>query len=683
VTTLVPAWRTLGWNLAQRGSPARERPQSCKLYFARCGLRDRLQFDATRRAEVAVRAVLYGRALSTVEARSRAGSLSRSWWPDMCGIAGWLAPRRPDRSRSKVAQSIAHRGPDGDGFLEDGGEDWSLGLAHSRLAVLDPSSAAQQPMTRCDDSLSIAYNGELYNYPDLRRLVEARGHRLTSESDTEALLHLWEDEGVSCLDRLEGIFAFAVWSGKTKTITLGRDPIGVKPLFWSTMPDGGYAFGSEPLVVSKLAGRETELDVVAAAQFLSFLWVPPPRTPLVHIKHVPAEETIVLDLVGEPKVCRRTRFIVPDPAELAAGKIPSIGEVRERVVAAVQRQTLSDIKVGAMVSGGIDSTVIWSAARESLDSVYSIRSSPTNGVEGIHQDFQTVVRLAEEIRTELVPVGAEIVGEQDTIPRGGDLFACPSFPLTKAIASTSSADGVRVLLSGQGGDEAFGGYRRHLVARAFSLPAPARRLAAQSIRVGQRTPFTSGHLNDEYAQRLKTALAQADAFQGYMSLCTYSTPADRADALGTTEMEVSDEVVWSTHREVFDAIPSSLSFYRRCVVLDQALYLQGIGLAQADRAGMEEGVEVRVPLLDMELLRWLRGLPDAALSRRGKSKWLLRAVAREEFGKWVADRPKTGFSVPVEDLRPRATDGRRGYRQGRYFARAADVLSTYRQRNAV
>jgi len=257
-------------------------------------------------------------------------------------------------------------------------------------------------------------------------------------------------------------------------------------------------------------------------------------------------------------------------------------------------------------------------------------------------------------------------------PLAGDLFADPAHDLARSISRQASADGFKVLLSGQGGDELFGGYARHRVAPLLRYL----RLGASGSLAEQ---LLNGHggLRIEYLARIARAAAEHDLFAAYMQICTYSTAAERARALGCNEYEVSNEIVWQRHRTVFDSLPSGISFLRKVMALDLAVYLPGLGLAYNDRASMEHGVEVRVPWLDLDLVRWSLTLPDSLLIRRHRAKWLPRKLAGRVISPHVAERAKRGFAAPASRVAPGQEPGSLGFRQGRYFALATSLLEQH------
>jgi asparagine synthase (glutamine-hydrolysing) len=524
-------------------------------------------------------------------------------------------------------------------------------------------------MANQDQSLVMVFNGEIYNYPALRQFCEGKGSRFRSNMDGEVILHLWEMEGPDCLARLNGIFAVAMASTRSGEVVLARDPLGVKPLVYAVDRDNSLWFASEMSALIAAGAPLGQSDVVALAQFLTFLWVPDPRTPLSGARTVPPGTA----LRWTPDAI--STFTYSDPLVPVDGADPidpedAVHSTRERLSEAVSRQLLSDVSIGLMASGGVDSGLLWWAAQDDLVQAYTITWKDNDGIEGLDEDRRAVAQLESRFGTKVDYLSGE--NAQDILPLSGDLFADPAYGLTRLIARAARDQGHKVLLSGQGGDELFAGYRRHTVAPLI-----------ERVRIGSAAPvieralqyLPARRLGVEYVSRLVRAAGERTPFRRYMQLCSYSTARERAMALGTTEGEVSDDVVWQRHQEVFERLPPNLSFLRKVMALDLAVYLPGLGLAYVDRAGMEFGVEIRVPWLDLDFLRWTLTLPDDALAHHGRGKWLTRELAARELGAEIAHRPKRGFAAPVSSLRPDDGDaGQRGFRQGAYFHRASRLL---------
>lgn len=594
----------------------------------------------------------------------------------MCGIAG-VAARGPVAINDAVGAALRWRGPDADGAAAADGPGWQWRLVHTRLSIVDLSTSGNQPMANEDGSLVMVFNGEIYNYAALRRECEAAGHRFSSSMDGEVILHLWEMQGAAALDRLNGIFAVAVADATTGEVVIARDPLGVKPLFYVATPDRRLWFASELQALIAAGAPVGGDDTVALAQFLSFMWVPDPRTPFAEARSLLPGHALRWVPGGAAEVFRYCAPLVPaGPDDVSPAE--AVHEVRERFADAARRQMLGDVPIGLMASGGVDSGLIWWAVRDQLACAFTIEWEDASGAERLGEDAEAVAELEHRFGTPVRRLLGES-GIEPVLPPSGDLFADPAYDLTRLIARTAREEGYKVLLSGQGGDELFGGYRRHTVApylEHLRLGGAARAVEA-ALRRAPGNP-----LRREYLTRLARGAAERDGFSAYMQLCTYSTAAERAEALGCTEAEVTNEIVWQRHRRVFDDLPAGASFFRRVTALDLGVYMPGLGLAYVDRAGMEHSVEIRVPWLDVELVRWALRLPDDALMQRGRGKWLTRELAARELSHGLGHRQKRGFAAPAHRVRPAAAAaGSRGFRQGAFFGRARMLLEMHLNRS--
>lgn len=594
----------------------------------------------------------------------------------MCGIAGHLGRRPVAPLGDSVLDALRHRGPDARRTERCAAGDVIADLAFARLAIVDLSSSGQQPMSDEDGRFIMVFNGEIYNSARLRRECERAGHRFRSSMDGEVILHMWEAEGPSALERLNGIFALAVLDTATGELFLARDPLGVKPLVYAEK-DGEVWFSSELRALLAMEVPTGGADVLALAQFLSFLWIPDPRTPYLGVRSI--EPGTVARWT--PDGISTSRYCDPlHPAESPYMVRPdqAVEELRSRFTDAVGRQLMSDVPIALMASGGVDSSLIWWAAGEHIERAYTIEWAGTTGRERLSEDAATVRALGDLLGTPVTYVAGEQA--RHDLPRAGDLFADPAHDLARTISHQASDDGFKVLLSGQGGDELFAGYARHRIARFLRF-----RLGMVANAADRAISRRGTGLGAEYMARLARATSERDPFASYMQLCTYSAATDRARVLGCTEAEVSNDAVWQRHRAVFDALPASASFLRKAMALDLAVYLPGLGLAYNDRASMEHGVEVRVPWLDLELVRWSLTLPDSVLIRGHHAKWLPRELAARVVTPQVARRAKRGFAAPAHHVASGLRPGSRGFRQGRYFALATAVLeqhgaaSTHRQ----
>jgi asparagine synthase (glutamine-hydrolysing) len=587
----------------------------------------------------------------------------------MCGIAGHAASHATGRLVGSALDALRHRGPDAQRTERCTTGDVIAELVFARLAIVDLSDAGQQPMSSEDGRLTMVFNGEIYNSPALRSECERAGHRFRSSMDGEVILHLWETEGPAAIDRLNGIFAVAMLDSVTGEVFLARDPLGVKPLVYAEA-DGELWFASELRALLAMGAPTGGSDFTALAQFLSFLWIPDPRTPYAGVSSVEPGTVVRWTKQGSSA----SRYCTPlHPAEspLQVGPQEAVEELRGRFADAVRRQLLSDVPIALMASGGVDSSLIWWAAGRGIERAYTIEWAGTTGEERLSDDAAAVRALGERLGTPVTYVAGEQAAASP--PLAGDLFADPAHDLARAISRRAAGDGFKVLLSGQGGDELFAGYARHRIA-----PFLQRLRLGRLGKAAEQAISSRGRgLRAEYGSRLARAASEREPFSSYMQLCTYSMPADRARILDCTEAEVSNDAVWQRHRAVFDALPAGTSFLRKAMALDLAVYLPGLGLAYNDRASMEHGVEVRVPWLDLELVRWSLALPDSVLTRGGRAKWLPKELAARVISPQLAWRAKRGFAAPAQRVAPGQTPGSRGFRQGKYFALAASILEQH------
>lgn len=589
----------------------------------------------------------------------------------MCGIAGRASDDGLPLPRA-VIDNLRHRGPENVGIRTWARDQHGWELAHTRLAIVDLTSDANEPLPNEDETLWMVFNGEIYNSPELRAYCEAKGHRFRSRCDGEVILHLWEMENWRCLRRLNGIFALAIADERTGTVSIARDPVGVKPLYY-VQEGRTLGFASELRALEALGIDLGKPDVLGLAQFLTFLWSPDPRTPFSNACSLPPGR--VLQWVDGRTSMQTFVDLVAEAGAAPTLAMPTKEETAERIEAAVRRQLLSDVPIGLLASGGIDSSLIWWAARDQINRAFTIDWSSHSGDERNDEDAASVRLLEQRFETTV----DYLPGEETAIgflPRSGDLFADPAFELTRRISAHAKAEGFKVLLSGQGGDEVFGGYRRHQMAKVVGRLRTGALGQSVALRLGRQTKAS---IRTEYVARIARASSRAHPLHSYLELCSYSTPADRARVLGCTEAEVSDERVWQRHAETYDRLPADWSLLRKMRAVDFAVYLPGLGLAYADRAGMEHSIEVRVPWLDLDLVRWALRLPDAALIHGLRSKWLTRQVAADVLPSRIARRPKRGFGVPASML-PATGQGERGFRQSGYLAIATQLLEEHLHR---
>jgi len=439
----------------------------------------------------------------------------------MCGILGYVGDFGAERLAAGLAR-IAHRGPDDAGTWFD--DDRRVGLGHARLSILDLSPLGHQPMSDPDGRVVIAYNGEIYNFRELRAELETRGHRFRSRSDTEVLLHLYLEEGEAFLERLNGIFAFALWDARSRTLLLARDALGVKPLYVCAGPLG-VAFASEIKGLLELVPDARALDVASLHRYLTFLWCPGEGTPLRDVRKLaPGEVVRVRDGRIEG---RRTWYRLPAFAGRAADldEPDAVAGSLAQLRAAVHRQMVADVPVGAFLSGGLDSSAVVALAREVHPEIRCFTIEIEGGQEaGTADDLPYATRVAKHLGVSLERVRIDAGRMADDlefmVAQLDEPLADPAPLNVFYISRLAREHGMKVLLSGAGGDDLFTGYRRHVALRYESawtwLPRGARAaLDRMASRLDQRNPwfrraaklFRDAHLDGD--DRLVGAFAWA------------------------------------------------------------------------------------------------------------------------------------------------------------------------------
>jgi len=604
----------------------------------------------------------------------------------MCGIAGFAG--RFDREvLVAMSDRIAHRGPDDDDHrVLHPPVGPPVGLAHRRLSIIDLSAAGRQPMevdcgacgAHGDASESrrmwLVYNGELYNHVALRRELEARGHRFFSRTDSEVLLHLWAEYGRGMLPMLNGIFAFALYDGRRRgqvdgapgDLLLVRDGFGVKPLYLAETPDG-VLFASE-LKALLAAPIDREIDPVAIHDYVTHLWCPAPRTPLRAVEKV---EPATAMIVREGAVVDRWTFAgLPQPAPRREAVSATSRGIREHLEQAVSRQLVADVEVGAFLSGGLDSSAIVAMMRRLQPNAripcYSIGFRGGETLEDHAEDLPYARRVADHLNVDLrvLEVGPEII---DLLPELifhlDEPQADPAPINSLLIARRAAADGVKVLMSGQGGDDVFTGYRRHSALRMERLWGRAPR----SLRAGVGS--LAGALYDgrvpvpwmksARARQAVRGLAHAglDADDRLLSYFSWGGERTRRGLYSPALRTALTGAHASALRRTLAGVSSDLDPVQRMLHLEVRHFLADHNLAYTDKTGMAEGVEVRVPLLDPDLVAYAAGIPVARKMAGGVPKASFKRAMEPLLPHDVVYRPKTGFGAPLRrwlnrELRP-------------------------------
>jgi len=555
----------------------------------------------------------------------------------------------------------AHRGPDDFGLWDRRLPDGSyVGLGSRRLAILDLSPGGHMPMCNEDRTLWITYNGETYNFKQLRRELEGKGHRFASATDTEVVLHLYEQEGPDCVKRLSGMFAFAICdlrSGKP-VLFLARDHFGVKPLYFAHQGDR-LALASEIKALIEVPWIEADLDLESLHQYLTFLWVPEPKTMFRGIQKLPAGHYATFR-DGQLEMTKYWNLTFPPAgANYARSEQDLAGEVRERLQRSVEAQMVSDVPVGAFLSAGIDSSSIVAfmarTARRPLRT-YTIAFPAEHRVgENTLDDPGVPARFAQSLGCEHheIEVGPDV---SELLPQlvwhMDDPTADPAIIAAYLVCREARKQST-VLLSGVGGDEIFAGYRKHCAhrwAQGYRRIPWALRSRAEHF-VAKMPAFRGSRLKG--AMRLAKKMARSASLpdvEQFLMNCTYLDEQQKG-ALYTPELSENYDP-YLDHRSCFHEAGAS-DFLNQMLYLDSKIFMPSLNLNYNDKMSMAASVEVRVPFLDREFAEFVAwNVPPRLKLKemyRPTTKYILRRAMQDILPREVLAQPKAGFAMPVDN----------------------------------
>ena len=546
-----------------------------------------------------------------------------------------------------MVDRISHRGPDAGGLI-DMSPGTALQLAHRRLSIIDLSAAADQPFSK--DGLHLSYNGELYNYRELRDTLRGRGVRFRTDSDTEVVLECWRQWGPAGLERLRGMFAFAIFDESTAALTLVRDPLGIKPLY--VLPRGrGIVFASELKALVAAVGPELAVDPAALVASTLFYFLPDEQCAIKGVFKLPPGSWAEWRTDG---TTRAGRYWEPAEEALAAADGPpaDLGAVLEESVAA---HMVADVPVASFLSGGLDSSLITAMAAQHDPGIeaYTITFRPEDQrLEAMPDDAIYARKMAAHlgIRLHEIEISPDVV---DMLTRVVDVLdepiGDPAAINTVLMCQAARDAGVKVVLSGMGADELFGGYRKHLAcllaARYQNVPSSIRRrVVAPGV---DRLPVAAGGRGLRYSRWAKRFLSFAELPEEAAFRRSYSLyDPEELVALLDPEMAPLVQDVFDAHRLLYDDGQMADHVNRMCLT-DSRLFLPGLNLAYTDRSSMSVSTEVRVPFVDPHVFR-------AAFSYRGDQKIKgrtqkvpLRSIADGWVPSDVVNRPKASFGAPL------------------------------------
>ncbi|MEM9386304.1 MAG: XrtA/PEP-CTERM system amidotransferase [Pseudomonadota bacterium] len=572
----------------------------------------------------------------------------------MCGIAGLFDTQQqrqvePDLL-AQMTRAVAHRGPDGEGLHQEPG----VGLGHRRLSIIDLAGGAQ-PMWNDAQDVGVTYNGEIYNFAQVREELIAAGYQFRTRSDTEVIVHGWSHWGESCVEHFNGMFAFALYDRRQQSLFLARDRLGIKPLYYSVLPDGWLLFGSELKSLLVHPGLERDLSNESIEEYFAFGYVPEPRTFLASTFKLPPAHTLLLrrgQPLPQPREYWQLSFAVApcfESTDNTAAESALEEELIERLRTAVDRRLVAEVPLGAFLSGGVDSSAV--VAMMAGLSERAVKTCSIAFGEADYDESKFARMVAERYETDhrVKQVDPDDFGLVEQLAQVYDEPYADSSAIPTYRVCELARQEVTVALSGDGGDEGFAGYRRH---RWHAWEESIRGRLPQALR---RPLFgTAGALYPkmDWAPRFLRAKTTLQAL-GRDSLSAYLhsvsiLPSELRRRLLSPDLQ--RELGGYEAVEVFRAHaakagrcdPLSLVQY-----LDFKTYLPGDILTKVDRASMAHGLEVRVPLLDHEFVQWSAQLPASLKLRGREGKYVLKKALEPHLPEDVLYRPKMGFGVPL------------------------------------
>ncbi|HZR84613.1 MAG TPA: asparagine synthase (glutamine-hydrolyzing) [Candidatus Binatia bacterium] len=563
----------------------------------------------------------------------------------MCGIAGIVHFEREHAvspaTVAAMADLLHHRGPNDHGLWVRG----SVGLGHRRLSILDLSPRGRQPVANEDGSVRVVFNGEIYNFKELHDELSARGHRFSSDTDTEVLVHLWEDMREGLVARLRGMFAFAIWDDNDRTLFLARDRLGKKPLYYC-IDAQGVAFASEPKALLVVPGVRREPNPLAIHEYLKLGYVPSPQSAFSGVRRLaPAHWSLFRD--GRQHTQRYWNIRYEPKVRASEGEL--LEELEEKLAEAVRLRMRADVPLGALLSGGVDSSAVVALMRRVTTG--PLKTFSIGFEDEKWNELPFARRVARHfstdhedliIRPEATSVLPKLSWHYDE--PFADSSALPSFWLCEMARRT-----VTVALGGDGGDECFAGYDRYLagvLARPFdAVPAPARSAFARAF--GRVVPSGSPKSLAHRAQRFFAAAglgpreryaSWTTVFDGEGRAGLYTS--DFAATIATQKPGCTFERAW----ELADAP----SFVERILQVDVVTYLPDDLLVKMDIASMAHGLEVRSPLLDQQVVEFAARMPVKMKLRGLTQKWALKELMKDRLPAGIVFRKKSGFGVPID-----------------------------------
>ena len=566
----------------------------------------------------------------------------------MCGIYGYVSSRggiQPEILR-RMGDTLRHRGPDDEGECIQHSEELAVALGHKRLSIIDLTSAAKQPISDEDGKIWLTYNGEIYNFRELRSELAAKGHTFKSTSDGEVIVHLYEEMGAACLERLKGMFAFALWDETQQSLFLARDRIGKKPLHYAIY-DGGIAFASEIKALLKHPKVVKEIDLSALNKYLTFEYVPAPATIFKSIKKLEPGHYLSYQN-GKSEIKKYWDIPLADYPIGFKTEDEYAEELRDILERAVRSRLVADVPVGVFLSGGIDSGVIAALAAKADRKIecFSIGFDEPSFDESSHaKSIAKALGLNHRLK---IFNTREMLDNLDELPNFLDEPLADASILPSYLLSKVASERLKVALSGDGGDELFAGYptyQAHRIITYYDLLPETLKNSVKALAAW--LPVSHGNISTDF--KIKQFLRGAGVspeIRFFMWMGSFTESEKKGLLSSDVRAALAHE---NTYEDVFAYIRESglNKDLERILYLSMKLYLQDDILVKVDRAAMANGLEVRCPLLDQELVEFACRLPMQYKLHGLKTKYLLKKAAAGILPDSIINRKKKGFGIPI------------------------------------
>ncbi len=565
----------------------------------------------------------------------------------MCGIVGFSGDLE-NTNLLDATKALDHRGPDDSGTYCE--KDRKIGLGHTRLSIIDLSSLGHQPMLSEDESVILVFNGEIYNFEALREGLKEKGYLFKSKSDTEVVLTMYLEHGIDFLSKLNGIFGLAIYDYRLDELFVARDALGVKPIYYYSDEDL-FSFSSEIKALVNLIPKNLMLDYEAIQRYMTFLWCPGDGSPISSVKKVLPGEVIN---IRDGKIIKKWKWYHHPQAKLPS-KIKSskdaIKAVHDGLAVAVKRQMIADVPVGAFLSGGLDSSAIVAFAAKYTPDIKCFTIEPQGGSdEDVTEDLPYAIKVAKhlDVDLEIVKIHSQNIADdiEEMIWQLDEPLADPAPLNVLYISKLARERGIKVLLSGAGGDDLFTGYRRHLAhryERYWSWLPNSLKQKLEDISLNFNQSKTLG-------RRLSRLFHDASANDN-QRLVNYFAWARRSDLmpLYSSKMRESIHKVKAEQPmlDYLETIDDGVSSMDSLLALEQQFFLADHNLIYTDKMSMAVGLEVRVPFLDLDLIEIASRVPDFYKQKGRTGKWVLKKAMEPYLPNDIIYRPKTGFGAPL------------------------------------